>query len=130
MFIKPKMRYLSISHIISYYIYIFNSYSIVFEAIPAGVSKKCLNWVINKSVDDVHPTNHLVPAFSPRTSFLLEDFGMHELRVATGDGDQMVERCWFMVSYSDCHLVALDLARLTMVELVCLNHVRYQSLKC
>lgn len=32
------------------------------------------------------------------TSFLLEDFGMHELRVATGDGDQMVERCWLMVS--------------------------------
>lgn len=102
----------------------------MFEAIPAGVSKKCLNWVINKSVDDVHPTNHLVPAFSPRTSFLLEDFGMHELRVATGDGDQMVERCWFMVTYEDCHLVALDLARLTMVELVCLNHVRYQSPKC
>ena len=30
------------------------------------------------------------------TGFLVEDFGMHELRVLTGDGD--VERCWFMVS--------------------------------
>ena len=62
------------------------------------VSKKCLDWVINWSKRGWCSPHHLVP--EPRTSFLLEDFGMHELRVATG-GDQMVERCWFMVSCSD-----------------------------
>ena len=34
------------------------------------------------------------------TSFLLEDFGMHELRVVTDGG---VERCWFMVSHLGWH---------------------------
>lgn len=34
----------------------------------------------------------------PRTSFLLEDFGMHELRLCTGSA---VERSWFMVSFWD-----------------------------
>ena len=32
-----------------------------------------------------------------RTSFLLEDFGMHELRI---DRDGVLQRCWFMVSAS------------------------------
>ena len=43
---------------------------------------------------------------------------MHELRVATGDG-QMVERCWFMVSYWDCHLIgALSVLKMLIEHVV------------
>ena len=39
-------------------------------------------------------------AVQHRTSFLLQEFGMHELRVCSGGAE--VERCWFMVRSSPC----------------------------
>ena len=52
-------------------------------------------------------THHPLVAPTPnasRTSFWLQDFGMHELRVKTGEE---VERCWFMVSCWALHFPAL-----------------------